>query len=302
MRKLSVALVVAIACLSCLAVASASAKSAPTKLTIRSYPSGAFGYVESASKSCADQRKVEVFEQRGKRRDPAHDRRAGSDRAETSEDSYLWTVKTKRSGRFYARAAAKPGCAAALSATVRSLTVDKGIGADNPDVPICSPYVSEGPSEICRFTEMYLSLDQEGAFDPCRFGSGSGSCPGVATGAFPWGQQGSGAKTRVRISWGWNGKSRDVTVVAYPGSDPSGNGAAHLGGTVPNAGSNRYTITDAFAQNDKGYPNGDHFYTPDLPGQAPGEIGGPLTINFQNGSGTDFGAECWISGYLYLKH
>ena len=301
MRKSSVALVVAIACLSCLAVASASAKSVPTKLTIRSYPSGAFGYVESASKGCADKRKVEVFEQSGKRRDPANDRRAGSDRAEASEDSYLWTLKTKRSARYYARAAAKPGCAAALSGTVRSLTVAEGIGASDPDVPVCSPYISEGTSEICRFTEMYLNLEQEGAFNPCRFGSNSGSCPGIASGAFPWGQQGGGFRTTMQINWGPNASSRNLVVVSYPGPR-GGDGWAHLGGTVPNAGSNRYTITDAFAQNDRGYPNGDHFYTPDLPGQGPGEIGGPLGINFQNGSGLDLGAECWISGYLYLKH
>jgi hypothetical protein len=301
MRKLSVALVVVLACLSCLAVASASAKSVPAKLTIRSYPSGAFGYVESASKGCADQRKVEVFEQDGKRRDPANDRRAGSDRAEASEDSYLWTVKTKRSGRFYARAAAKPGCAAALSGTVRSLTVNQGIGADNPDAPVCSPYTSEGTSEICRFTELYLDLEQEGAFNPCRFGSGSGGCPGLATGAFPWGQGGGGGRVKAQINWSWNGKSRNIQVVSYPG-ERSGAAWAHLGGTVPNAGSDRFTVTDAFAQNDRGYPNGDHFFTPDLPGQRPGEIGGPLGINFQNGSGTNFGAECWISGYLYLKH
>lgn len=300
MRKLSVALVATIACLSCLAVA--SAKSVPTKLTIRSYPSGVFGYVESASKNCADKRKVEVFEQSGKRRDPAIDRRVASDRAEISEDSYLWTVKTKRSSRFYARAAAQPGCAAALSGTIRSLTVAEGIGADNPDVPICGPYVSEGPSEVCRFTEMYLDIEQEGAFNPCRFGSSSGGCPGLANGApFPWGQGVGGGRVKMQISWGWNGQSRNLQVVSYPG-DRSGSGWAHLGGTVPNAGSPRYTISDAFAQNDKGYPNGDHFFTPDLPGQGAGEIGGPLTINFQNGSGTDFGAQCWISGYLYLKH
>jgi len=64
--------------------------------------------------------------------------------------------------------------------------------------------------------------------------------------------------------------------------------------------SDRYTITDAYAQNEAGYPNGDHFYTPDPAGAAAGRVGGPLKLNFENGSGTDFGAKSWVSGYLYL--
>jgi hypothetical protein len=84
------------------------------------------------------------------------------------------------------------------------------------------------------------------------------------------------------------------------GSSAEGDGTAHLGGHIANSSSDSFTITDAFAQNESGYPNGDHFYTPDLPGQAPGEVGGPLAFNFKNGrAGSD--GEVLVSGFLYLK-
>ena len=37
-------------------------------------------------------------------------------------------------------------------------------------------------------------------------------------------------------------------------------------------------------------------------GQGPGEVGGPLKFNWENGSGTHYGSNVWIDGYLYLKH
>jgi hypothetical protein len=104
----------------------------------------------------------------------------------------------------------------------------------------------------------------------------------------------------MRIYWQPEGSERSVVMVSFWGSDREGNGAAHLGGHIPNSSSNRFTVTDAFAQNESGYPNGDHFYTPDLPGQAPGEVGGPLDFNFKNARSGGSG-EVWVSGYLYLK-
>jgi hypothetical protein len=59
-----------------------------------------------------------------------------------------------------------------------------------------------------------------------------------------------------------------------------------------------FTITDGIAANDLGYPNGDHFYTPNIPGQQAGEVGGPLYLDFQFHSG---GSTVKIHGYLYLK-
>ena len=43
---------------------------------------------------------------------------------------------------------------------------------------------------------------------------------------------------------------------------------------------------------------GDHFYTPDLPGQDAGELGGPLYFDFSTGTNRN---NVTIEGYLYLK-
>jgi hypothetical protein len=296
MRKLSLVLAVVMACLSCFA-ASAGAKSAPTKLTIQSSPGGAFGYVSSPdTKTCAANRKVVVFEQVGAERDPASDPRVAADRAGESEAKYVWTVQAGRSGNFYAQAAAKPGCGAALSGTVQSLTVAQGIGKDPTDYPPCGPYVSQGPTEICRFNAMFLELEFP-EHQECSWGAASNSCPGEATvGLFPWAVAAIGGGTTVKLSWFPSGGKREVTVDSYS----NGTFAAQLGGSVPFAGSPRFTVTNGFAANGFGNPNGDRFFTPNLPGQAQGEVGGPLAINVQSLS--TGGASAWISGYLYLRH
>jgi hypothetical protein len=282
----------------------AAAKPASTKLSIRSYPGGVFGYVTSpAAAACSSGRKVVVYEQVGAKRDPQSDPRISVDLAEASESSYLWTVATGKSGEFYARVAPIKGCGEALSATVESQTPALEAAGTNTNYPTCGPYVSEGTSEICNLGQLYMDLDQEGPFNPCRFGTGSGSCPGDGFDApFPWGANPFGSPSRVQVYWKPEGSVRSFTVVSFPGSKREGNGAAHLGGTLPSSNSDRFTVKDGFAQNDTGYPNGDHFFTPDLPGQAPGEVGGPLRINWENGSGTHYGSKVWITGYLYLKH
>jgi len=290
-------------CLCCLA-ATAAAKPVQTKVSIRAYPGGVFGYVSSTdTQACSADRQVRVYEQTGSGRDPKSDRRVGSDLAETSEDRFMWTVDTGESGRFYAGAPAAKGCAAALSGTVEAATTPVLGGDQGPQYPVCGPYVSEGTSEICQFGQLYLSLEQEGPFSYCRFGSSSGNCPGDGFDApYPWGVTFAGGHTRSRIYWQPEGSVRSVVIVSYAGKYPEGDGAAHLGGHLPSSNSDRFTVTDGFAQSDAGYPNGDHFFTPDLPGQGPGEVGGPLSFNFRNGSGTDAGAQLWVQGYLYLTH
>jgi hypothetical protein len=307
-RKLLVVAMLAVACTALTGigtVATASAKPAKTKLTIDAWPEGLFGYVTSPkAEQCAAQRQVVIFEQQGPGRNPAKDKRIASARTGAEENSFQWSTQTARTGRFYAEAEKKPGCRAALSGTVRSLSVGGESGAEpgaakGAYYPPCSPYVSEGTIPVCRFDELHLDLDQEGPFNPCRFGSPNGNCAGVADrGPFPWGTSAFGARTKVQIFW--TCCRRNLTVVAY---QPEGGsiGVAHLGGVIPSSSSSRFTIDDGFAQNDTGYPRGDHFYTPDLPGQAAGEPGGPLYLNFVNGSGTNLGADAYISGYLYLK-
>jgi hypothetical protein len=282
----------------------AAAKPASTKVSIRSYPGGVFGYVTSpAAATCSSDRKVVVYEQVGEKRDPQNDPRISVDLAEASESSFLWTVATGKSGEFYARAAPIKGCGEALSATVESQTLALEAAGANTNYPTCGPYVSEGTSEICNLGQLYLKLDAEGFLNRCGFGSGSGNCAGSAFDApYPWGARNSANSARARVYWQQDGKVRALTVVSFPGAYPEGNGSAHLGGTIPDSSSAEFTVKDGYAQNDTGYPNGDHFFTPNLPGQQPGEVGGPLKLNWENESGTNLGAQVWITGYLYLKH
>jgi hypothetical protein len=315
MRKftLVLALAISLAGLVVLGSAGAATKAAPkvaatkgasTKLSIRSYPGGVFGYVTSpATATCSSDRKVVVYEQVGEQRDPQSDPRVSADLAEASEPSFLWTVKTGRSGQFYARAAAIKGCDEALSGTVESQTPVLETAGTSNKYPTCGPYISEGTSEICWFGQLHLDLDQEGPFNPCRFGTGSGSCPGDGSGApYPWGASLFGNSSVTQVYWKPQDSVRSFIVVAFGGNKREGDGVAHLGGTLLSSSSDGFTVTDGFAQNDAGYPNGDHFFTPDLPGQGPGEVGGPLKFNWENGSGTHYGSNVWIDGYLYLKH
>jgi hypothetical protein len=296
---------VALCCASLFGLASAgpaAAKPAKTGLTIQPWAEGLFGYVSSPNaEACATNRRVIVFQQLGKARKPGTDKRVVGDRSGDAAASYQWSVEAPPSGRFYAQAPKKAGCEAALSKTIRSVPPGDAPGVgERTDYPPCGPYVSEGTSEVCRFDRVHMDLESEGATSPCRFGNSSGGCSGaIRSGLFPWGKNAAGEGTRGRISWGPNGSIRSVSIVTWRLGQ--GAPAASLDGTVPNAGSPRLTITDGFAQNDLGWPGGDHFYTPDIPGQAAGEPGGPLAINFQNGSGLSFGAEVDITGYLYLK-
>ena len=193
--------------------------------------------------------------------------------------------------------------AATKQAPVGSKAPTVGAAAADQKYPPCGPYVSEGTSEICHFEEVYLVLEEEGFLDACRFGSSNGHCDGEGKGApFPWGKSYNGENTRMRIVWRTDPSQRAVTIAFSWGRQSGRDEIAWLSGHVPGANSDRFTVTDAFAQHESDHDAGDHFYTPDLPGQGPGEVGGPLRFNFQNGSGTDLGAKLWVGGYLYLKH
>lgn len=309
--KLSVAAIVAVACVSLAAAVGAeavAAKPAATKLTIQVRSDRLVGFVSSPDpERCAAGRRIVVFEQLGAAPNQGSDKRIAGVRASREDGAYKWSTATPRPGRFYAQAPGKPGCAADLSRSVRSApgpaapAIEPPAGDLRTDYPPCGPYVNEGTSFICKFEQLHLDLEGVGTFSKCRFGEDSSACQGVANGLFPWGRTfASRGRPKVKIGWSWNGSSRDLTVITYR-DDQGATGVANLTGTVPNAGSPRFTVTEAFAQSGDGYPNGNHFYTPNLPGQGPGEPGGPLAINFQNGTGTDWGAVADIWGYLYLK-
>lgn len=121
MTKLLAVLTFACAALSCAtatATATAVAAPAPTRLSIHVQPGEAYGYVTSpVAEPCAADRKVLLYEQVGKGRDPQADPRIGADLA-ASGSRHRWTVRTARPGPFYAMATGTKRCRAALSDTV----------------------------------------------------------------------------------------------------------------------------------------------------------------------------------------
>jgi hypothetical protein len=289
MQKLFAVLVAALAAALVLAAGGSAATPATAKLTIESFPDGVFGSLSGASKGCTDGRKVKVYERRGKVRDAKTDPKVGAGKVGPLAEGGRWQVKTTRVGDLYAVATATGRCNELISAAVDSSPLSSPSGGSKYNQ--CSPFIDEAPSPICELTQVYGNLDQEGVFNPCRFGSSSGGCSGWASGVYPWGVNAFGGRPRIRVSWHQDGPRR-ILEVATDGS------AGRLDGWVANSGSSEFHITRGFAANAKG---GDVFYTPDLPGQRAGEVGGPLKLNFENGSGTDFGAQIWIEGFLYLK-
>jgi hypothetical protein len=188
------------------------------------------------------------------------------------------------------------GCRVASTNTiVASVGLGSGTGASEASYPPCSPYVSETTSSICTFYEMRLVLDR----GDCRvFGDSARTCTGQATsGPFPWGATLFGGNVNPWVEFSWDGAVRRSVTFSANDPDVRNPGVGRLAGSVPSSSSPDFTVDDGFAQNDLGYPNGDHFFTPDIPGQSAGEVGGPLYLNYVNGGV----GEVYIHGYLYLK-
>jgi hypothetical protein len=303
MRKftLVLALVLSVAGLVVLGSAGAATKQATpkpagAKLTINSFPEGVFGYLSSADPTCLTNRKVVVYDQHGDRRDPATDRVVGSDRVELDEGAYRYSVETSDSGRFYAQAAAKKGCAAALTGSVEAMPVAAGGGAGATDIPVCSPYTFEGPSEICRLQGLHSKLTG-GTFTSCEFGKSSYSCGGTVTGPFPWGAPPAGGQSNTFFNWGPgpNGM-RSVVIISEGNETYAGVPGTRMECRISGPDSAGLMVDKAIVQTETGTTE---FFTPNLPGQQPGEPGGPLYLNFENGKGT--GADAYINGFLYVK-
>ncbi len=261
-----------------------------SRVKIAPWPHGVLGYVTSPHAGrCAAGRRVAVFKQRGKGHHPRRDRRIATARAHRNHGLYQWSARTREAGRLYAKARQRPGCRTAFSKSIR-FAPSTGGGDGGQDYPPCSPYVSEGTSTICEFKLLKFRT----RFCP-SFGSTEKSCGTFeGTGPYPWGSTPAGRSVDGGFDWNWN----NHTVIYFASRAGQSQGAAHLGGTMPGPGSADYTITDAFAQNDQGYPNGDHFYTPNVPGQPAGKVGGPLHLNFIGGVSN---GDVEIYGYLYLK-
>jgi hypothetical protein len=273
------------------AVANASQhhRATHSRVSIRPWPHGLFGYVTSpAARRCGAHRRVVVFTERGRGRHPARDRRIGVARATRSHGLFRWVERTSKVGRFYAKAPRRGGCSGALSKSIR-LAPSSGTGDTGDDAyPVCGPFVSEGTSSICHFTTLDARLPACGSFTKA-----DDQCDAkLLVGPFPW--WGGGA------TFVWHNHQNFVGWFAYEGG--FSNDTAHLLGSMPGPGSDRYTIDEAFAESQLNPHDGDHFYTPDLPGQKAGKVGGPLSLNYftdEHEPGLPYRVR--IDGYLYLK-
>ena len=88
-----------------------------TKVSI-SADEGAFsGAVASEKAKCEADRRVSLFQQKGKSPNKTKDTRVGND---LSSDDGDWSVKTGKEGNFYARVNATKTCGDARSKTVKS--------------------------------------------------------------------------------------------------------------------------------------------------------------------------------------
>lgn len=278
----------------------AAAKPASGEVTIHSRPGGVFGNVSSdVSGRCAANRRIVIFRRTGRGPAPQRDERIAATRSSDSAGGYEWSLDTQEVGRLYAVATRKPGCAPVLSVTVRSHPIGQPVNAaERTDYALCGPYTSEGFSRICRFEKLHLELREQSVGTPCRIGNASGECRGeVSAGLFPWATSGTDEGLTVQFVWAPTADAKAIRIYVLGKAHPN-TILASLTGTVPNAGSPRFSISEGYAQNEHGFPSGDYFYTPDLPGQAAGEPGGPLGINFQS---KGIGATVDVTGYLYLR-
>jgi len=101
----------------------AVASGANTRVTIQAQQGGFFGFVhtrKSASEKCENGRKVILYKQKGSDQKPSQDTKIGTYIAQPNGPDSQWSINTNKSGKFYAKAPKKPGCAAGFSDTVHS--------------------------------------------------------------------------------------------------------------------------------------------------------------------------------------
>lgn len=283
--------------LACLALAAtlapAAAGAAPTheRITIDTWAKGLFGYVETAKpNACAAQRAVVVYKQLDEQRDPASDRRLGASKAKRTAGGYQWSLRGTGQGDFYARAEAKPGCAA-----LKSRGFARAPKAENDS--LCSPWSGPG---WCRIASTRLHYWSERC---TNFVKGSGDCNtggNEGDGAWPFSKRHRNDDLHGELQWHTEGGLRHILYYTHTGSDYVG--ISHIAGTLPNAGSDQLTVTDAYAQRSNQYGDGPHFSTPIVAGAGVGQQGGPLGFNFDASTKIFFGQEdIYMWGWLYRK-
>lgn len=160
----------------------------------------------------------------------------------------------------------------------------------------CTPYFSEGAGQICTLNRIRI-----GDLN-CSFSDREAHCGGYATtGSFPWGTTGDAHDPYVLISWHPNGSGRLLTLTSYGHQYDGRSPKAKLEGYVAGPGRKEFDIHEAIAGNDEGFPNGDGFYTPNLPGREAGTPGGPLYMKWTAVGLGGGRSEVEIWGFLYLN-
>ena len=122
-RKLIAAVLAVTVCGALTFAGIAAASGANTKVTIQAQQGGFFGFVhtkQSASAKCENGRKVILYSRKGSEQKPRDDTKIGTDIAQPNGPDSMWSINTNKSGKFYAKAPKKPGCAAGFSDTVHS--------------------------------------------------------------------------------------------------------------------------------------------------------------------------------------
>lgn len=119
-RRLGAAGLAAAFAAATLASGAGAGSDATTKVTIKAPGSEVYGYVKSSKPSkCANNRKVKVFRQKG-RRGGGDDVKVGDDRAQPNGDRYMWSIGNPglQGRKIYAKAGRIPGCLPDASPTI----------------------------------------------------------------------------------------------------------------------------------------------------------------------------------------
>ncbi|MBK5233716.1 MAG: hypothetical protein JJE13_12130 [Thermoleophilia bacterium] len=280
-KRLPITAISSVAALACLALmgfaGTASAAPVKTKVTIDNAVPRLYGYLETAKPArCSRKRRVAVI-QVGKGDLP--DQKVGTGRTRKFRGTWQWSLRGKSGpGKFYARAAAKPGCRMGTSRSVKGTLRPRG---DDDYCPNTS-----ADSCLIGTHENQLSFGS-GIGDLCRkFEGKSASCEGR-------GYNGAEAFSKYReANFHWNqADGSTFRGVAY-----YVNNGSYLEGSMPGPFSNRFSIRDAYGAGDP--VPGRHWCTPDLPGAKPGELGGPINFDFEN---LPLGAAVRFWGYVTFK-
>ncbi|UJA21238.1 hypothetical protein HJD18_14130 [Thermoleophilia bacterium SCSIO 60948] len=270
------------------------------RVSISPWEKGVMGAVSGGRNVCREGRKVAVFRMRGKKARPGEDKRIARSRTSRGEGPSVWYAQLDARGTLYAKTLRTKRCASAISRTTSKAGV--GGGDDNGvPAPTCSPYVSEGPTTFCKLSKVSMICSG----DSISRGRGACTTQGanlwVNAGPYPWGTGFGGDVQAGRLDWDHG--PHTLSFQTYPWQQFGGTVTSYIRGTIPGPGSADFSVADAWGQLGEGggSERGDHFYTPNAPGQAAGEFGGPLYLDFRAGDPNPNRNTVTIEGYLFLK-